>query len=102
MVPAVAETTRNAFERVRLLHSYGVLSYDMFTAADDLAHLVTEQALRDRFIEFHDGVVAFEDAQRTVHRVTAASFDELYDEIHKGRRLRKPHLWRLRFAGLAN
>jgi hypothetical protein len=95
LVPAVAETTRNAFERVRLLHSYGVLSYDMFTAGDDLAHLVIEQALRDRFIEFHDGVVAFEDAQSTVHRVTAASFDELYGEIHKGGRLRK-HLWRLR------
>jgi hypothetical protein len=96
LVPAVAEATRNAFERVRLLHSYGVLSYDMFTAADDLAHLVIEQALRDRFMESHDGVVPFEDAQGTVHDVAAASFEELYNQIHEDSRLRKPQRWRLR------
>jgi hypothetical protein len=37
LVPAVAQSTRNAFERVRLLHAYGVLSYELFTAAEDLA-----------------------------------------------------------------
>jgi len=45
----VAEGTRSTFERLCLLHAYGVLSFDMFTAADDLAQLVIEQALRDRF-----------------------------------------------------
>jgi hypothetical protein len=99
LVPAVAESTRNAFERVRLLYSYGVLSYDMFTAADDLAHLVIEQALRDRFMEFHGGVVPFEDAQGRAHHVTAASFDDLYDELHTDNRLRKPQRWRLRLGG---
>src|SRR5690242_19873185 len=44
LIAAVAEGTRNTFERLRLLHAYGVLSYDMFTAADDLAQLVIEQA----------------------------------------------------------
>lgn len=96
LVPAVAEGTRNTFERLRLLHAYGVLAYDIFTAADDLSHLVIEQALRDRFVEFHDGIVPFEDAHGTVHEVTAASFDALYEEIHAEDRLRRPQRWRLR------
>jgi hypothetical protein len=79
-----------------LLHAYGVLAYDLFTAADDLAHLVIEQALRDRFVELHHGLVAFEDAYGTVHEVPAASFDALYEEIHAGGRLRTPQRWRLR------
>ena len=95
LVAAVAEGTRNTFERLRLLHAYGVLSYDMFTAADDLAQLVIEQGLRDRFMVFHEGVVPFEDAHGTVHQVTAASFDALHDEIRAGRRLRGPRRWRL-------
>ena len=96
LVPAVAEGTRNTFERLRSLHAYGVLFYDIFTAVEDLTHLVIEQALRDRFLEFHHGVVPFEDARGTVHEVTAATFDVLYDEIHKEGRLRKPKRWRLR------
>lgn len=96
LVPAVAESTRNTFERLRSLHAYGVLFYDIFTAVEDLTHLVIEQALRDRFLEFHDGVVPFEDARGIVHELTPATFDVLYDEIHKESRLRKPKLWRLR------
>ena len=92
----VAESTRSTFDRLRLLHSYGVLSYDMFTAADDLAHLVLEQALRDRFVEFHDGTVPFQDADGTVHQVRPASFGALYEEIHAEGRLRSPKRWRLR------
>jgi len=96
LVAAVTESTRNTFERLCLLHAYGVLSYDMFTAADDLAQLVIEQALRDRFMEFHDDVVPFEDANGTVHEVPAASFDALHDKIHAEDRLRSPQRWRLR------
>src|SRR5882724_8925194 len=96
LVATVAEGTRSTFERLCLLHAYGVLSFDMFTAADDLAQLVIEQALRDRFGEFHDGVVPFEDALGTVHEVPAASFDALFEEIHAEGRLRRPRRWRLR------
>ena len=96
LVPAVAEGTRNTFERIRSLHAYGVLSYDIFTAADDLTHLVIEQALRDRFMEFFEGIVPFEDARGAVHEVTAATFDALYREIHMENRFRRPRRWRLR------
>ncbi len=37
LVPAVAESTRATFERLRSLYAYGVLSYEVFTAVDDLA-----------------------------------------------------------------
>jgi hypothetical protein len=96
LVPAVAEGTRNTFERIRSLHAYGVLSYEFFTAADDLTHLVIEQALRDRFMEFHGGVTPFGDAHGAVHDVAATTFDALYGEIHRENRLRRPQRWRLR------
>lgn len=44
-----------SFERLRLLHTYGLLCYDLFTVVDDLSWVVLEQALRERFIEFYDG-----------------------------------------------
>lgn len=96
LVEAVAEGTRMTFDRLCLLHSYGVLSYDMFTAADDLAQLVIEQALRDRFVEFHSGAATFQDAHGTLHSVPAGSFEEVYEEIHADDRLRRPQRWRLR------
>ena len=40
---------------------YGLLCYDIFTLVTDRALLVFEQALRDRFIDFHQGTVTFAD-----------------------------------------
>jgi hypothetical protein len=53
----VTEGTRNSFERLRTLHSYGVLCYEAYTVSQDLAWLLLEQALRERFLEFHNHVV---------------------------------------------
>src|SRR5712692_741452 len=36
LVSAVPEGTRSSFERLRTLHAYGVLCYDLFTVVDDL------------------------------------------------------------------
>jgi hypothetical protein len=96
LVADVAKSTRATFERLRSLYAYGVLSYDIFTAADDLAQLVIEQALRERFMEFHDGAVPFEDSSGTVHEVPATDFAVVYDEIHMDGRLHRPQRWRLR------
>jgi hypothetical protein len=53
----VPEDVRNNFERARMLHLYGVLEYEFFTAAGDYALLVLEGALRARFLSFYaDGV----------------------------------------------
>ncbi len=53
----VGEGTRGSFERLRTLHSYGVLCYETYTVAQDLAWLLLEQALRERFLEFYNHVV---------------------------------------------
>lgn len=95
LVPAVAASTRGTFERLRSTHAYGVLSYEIFTVVHDLVQLLIEQALRDRFMEFHENVVSFTDAARTVHEVRARTFDEVYDAIHSENRLRRPQSWRL-------
>lgn len=51
----VPEGIRDYWERVRLLHQHGVLEYEFFSAAADLALLALEGALRRRFIDFHAG-----------------------------------------------
>ena len=66
LAPNVSEGTRKSFERLRSLHSYGVLFYDAFTIAAGMSWLVLEQALRERFIEFYGGVVPIRDARSGV------------------------------------
>jgi hypothetical protein len=51
----VPEGIRDYWERVRLLHQHGVLEYEFFSAAADLALLALEGALRRRFVDFYDG-----------------------------------------------
>lgn len=46
----VPEDVRKSFERLRTLHSYGILCYEAFTVADELAWLLMEQAFRERFV----------------------------------------------------
>lgn len=61
LVPAVADGTRQSFEQLKTIYAYGVLCYDIFTVIHDHALLVFEQALRDRFIDFHHGKATFVD-----------------------------------------
>lgn len=68
LVAEVPEGVRNSFERLRTLHSYGVLWYDAFTVADDLCFVVMEQALRARFEEFHGDASATGAANSTSAR----------------------------------
>lgn len=92
----VPETTRQSFERVQNLYSYGVLCYDFFTVAGDYARLVVEQALRDRFLPFYGGTATFVDQQGKPQLVTAETFDALYRAIRRpdGR----PRGWKLQLA----
>jgi hypothetical protein len=81
--PDVPETTRQSFERLCTLFSYGILCYDLYTVAGDLARLVVEQALRDRFLPFYGGTVNFTDGQGVPQAVTASSYDDLYRAIRR-------------------
>lgn len=49
----VPRATRQAFDRLRRLHSHGVLLYDAYTTVTTQAPLVLELALRERFVAFY-------------------------------------------------
>lgn len=83
--PDVPETTRQSFERLCTLFVYGILCYDLYTVTGDLARLVTEQALRERFLPFYGGTVNFTDGRGRPQSVTATSYDDLYQAIRRDR-----------------
>jgi len=87
LTAAVPEGTRNGFERLRTLHSYGVLCYEAFTISRDLASLVMEQAFRERFVSYFDGQIPL--ARRpdgTKATLTVESFDGVYEAVARGGR----------------
>jgi hypothetical protein len=94
LVPAVAEGTRLSFDRLRDMFGYGLLCYDIFTLLDDHALLVLEQALRDRFIDFHQGTVTFVHSRTgEVKELAAARYDEVQEFVSGNRS------WKLRLGG---
>jgi hypothetical protein len=81
----VPESTRRSFERLRTLHSYGVLCYDAFTVAGDLSWVVLEQALRERFVAFYGGDVPLVARDGSASTFTASDFAALAEAArHKG------------------
>jgi len=93
LVPAVADGTRQSFEQLRTIYAYGVLCYDIFTMVHDHALLVFEQALRDRFIDFHRGKVTFV-GPRTgqTEELAAERYEQVYDFVSRHRN------WKLRIG----
>jgi hypothetical protein len=55
LVEDVPEGIRDYWHRVWRLHQHGVLEYEFFSAAADLALLALEGALRRRFVDFYEG-----------------------------------------------
>ncbi|GGM66452.1 hypothetical protein GCM10011608_59620 [Micromonospora sonchi] len=74
----VAQGTRDAFERLRNIRAYGVLCYEIYTLVNDHALLVIEQALRDRFIDFHDGSCTFAHRDGRENTITIGEYDDVY------------------------
>ncbi|HYZ57108.1 MAG TPA: hypothetical protein VE733_26905 [Streptosporangiaceae bacterium] len=91
LVPAAADSTRQSFEQLKTIYVYGVLCYDIFTVVHDHALLVFEQALRDRFIDFHHGKVTFVNPQTNEEKeVTADRYEQVYKFVDRHRK------WQLR------
>lgn len=86
--PSVGPQTRAAVDRLRLMHTYGVLCYDLFTVVADHGLLVLELALAERFVEFHGGTVTVQSAKGERRELAAPSFDVFADAVKtlKGRR----------------
>jgi len=101
LAPAVAENTRQSFDDLRTVFGYGVLCYEIFTLVNDHALLVFEQALRDRFIEFHQGTVTFVNRSGIERVVAARRYEQVYEFVatHRGWRLRIGDGHSMRFNG---
>ncbi|MHB8246994.1 MAG: hypothetical protein ACYDGN_16935 [Acidimicrobiales bacterium] len=84
LVPDVPEQTRNAFERLRSVHTYGVLNYDLFTVAGDLAFLVFEQALGKRFVAFYGGEIPVVDKSGGAGVISARTFGDVREALRRG------------------
>jgi hypothetical protein len=99
LVEAVPESTRLSFERVRTTFIYGALDYDLFTVAEALARVVTEHALRDRFLAYYDGNIPFTNDRGAERVEQARSYEDVMNILNKpGIKPRKgrPIEWRLK------
>ncbi|TDB94372.1 hypothetical protein E1267_42815 [Nonomuraea longispora] len=75
--PDVSDGTRRSFDMLRDLYVLGIFRYEVFSAVHDRALFVIEQALRDRFVAFHNGTVTFVDASHARHVVPPAAMSKL-------------------------
>lgn len=98
LVPDVAEATRAAFDRLRRVYAYGILSYDHYTLVNDQAHMVRERALRDRFMQWCGGSVTFEDTsgRMPLRTESVSSYDEVLTLAKRLRPRRNGPVWQLR------
>lgn len=99
LVPAVAQATRAAFDRLRLVHAHGVLLYDLYTLVADQGYLMRERALRDRFMQWCAGSLTFENpaGQAPPRTEPVHSYDDVHDLLKRlGDRRRPGEKWRLR------
>ena len=89
---SVAEPLRKNFERLRTLHVYGLLCYDLFTVVNDQALLLAEHALRARFVDLYEHRVTFVKDGKDDRTIDAASFSEVSEKVrssdHRGWKLR--------------
>jgi hypothetical protein len=82
----VPEEIRDYWERVRLLHQHGVLEYEFFSAAADLALLALEGALRRRFVDFYDGRIPVIRRRGPTKGVRDVLLVRLFEQVWEGAR----------------
>jgi hypothetical protein len=81
----VPEMVRDSYERLRELHSYGVLFYDAFTLTSELRWVTLEMALRERFIGYYSGSIPIIDRAGHTDTFVTSSFYELGKAFRKVR-----------------
>lgn len=77
LIPSVPEPLRRSYERLRTLHAYGVLCYDLFTIVCGQALLVLEQALAARFTQFYGGRITL--IRSSSNEEVTIEFQNLHD-----------------------
>jgi hypothetical protein len=98
--PRVADGTRRRFEDLRTAFVTGLWQYAVYTVVRDQALLMFEEALGDRFVEFHQGAVTFVDAANVDHVVEVSRYGHVKEFLRSRRPgCRRPRHrvgWRLR------
>jgi hypothetical protein len=82
----VPEGLPDYWERVRLLHQHGVLEYEFFSAAADLARLALEGALRRRLVDFYEGGIAVVRRRGATKGAQAVLLVERFEQIREAAR----------------
>jgi len=94
LADAVPSDVKVNFDRVRMVHTYGALSYGLFTVASDQCYFLLEQAFGTRFVSYYDGQIPVQGyGQRDI--VIAEHFDDLRAALF-GKGVKRPKLgWRV-------
>jgi hypothetical protein len=82
----VPEGIRAYWERVRLLHQHGVLEYEFFSGAADLALLALEGALRRRFVDFYEGRIPVVSRRRPTRGAEAVLLARRFERVWEAAR----------------
>lgn len=90
LVANVPEPVRRNFERFRMVHTYGVVLYDLFTIVDDFSVFALEQALGHRLLEHYQGELPLVDSNDEVQPLRA----EWFEQVHQQMRDRNGHYYR--------
>lgn len=101
LVQEVPRATTRAFERIRGLHTHGVLFYDAYTVAHDQCGLALELALRERFLAWHQehpGALRHKNSGRIV-ALDATSWDQI-DHCLRSKEYRAPWVIETSHGGL--
>lgn len=91
MAPAVADGTRRRLEDLRTVFAHGVLCFELYTMVFDQALFVFEKALRDRFMEVHQGTVTFVDHEGRDRQVVVSRYEQVLGFLKD-----RSSQWRLR------
>lgn len=81
LAPGVGDLTRQQFERLHTVFTYGALNHELFTLVTDAARLTFEQALRDRFMATRDGTVSLRDRDLNEYQITASGYGQFFEQL---------------------
>lgn len=87
LVDEVPEETQKLFARVRSIYTYGIFSYELFTAAADMSWLVLGHALGERFVSLYDGQIPLVRSGSGERRtLSVLNFQAIYGTLNDWRR----------------
>jgi hypothetical protein len=79
----VPPDVQQVFERLRTVHTYGVLEYDLFTVANTQTYLAFEGVMRARFMDAYQSTVRFVSASAR-ENIRVSTFNDVFELVGRG------------------